>query len=227
MQFSQAQRGVPDWSIPGIWAHGLLLPSSGPGGSSHTAPPRQPQHSKTASLCNSFIFIPQLLFTETYTYNHCWESIGKLIIVKGLHESNCSVSSELPILILLWEGIMERNGTLETGKNRYQNNLTNANTAPSTNRSVESKSTARCSLWIQLCRWRALCPLLQSLSWICPDSLGQGQPHPAHVGPPWPSWPCPSECLAQSMAGTCPSWCQPEQSWHWHTPSEAPENRHC
>lgn len=185
-------------------------------------------YSKAASLCNSFIFIPQLLFTETSTYNHCWESIGKLIIVKGLHESNCSVSSELPILILLWEGIMERNGTLETGKNCYQNNLTNANTAPSINRSVESKSTDRCSLRIQLCRWRALCPpaaprcpLLKSLSRI-PIHWGRASP-----APPCSHRPC---CL-------CPQWgpgtdhgsdlpshwgWQPEQSWHWHTPSEAP-----
>lgn len=39
---------------------------------------------------------------------------------------------------------MERNGTLETGKYCYQNDLTNANTAHGINKSVESKTIDRC-----------------------------------------------------------------------------------
>lgn len=39
---------------------------------------------------------------------------------------------------------MERNGTLETEKYCHQNNLTNANTAQSINKSVESKTIDRC-----------------------------------------------------------------------------------
>lgn len=185
---SQAQTGASWLKYPGNRGTWTPPPQFWPPGKEFTLSSSwQSQHKWTASLCKSFIFIPQLLFPETYTYNHCWESIGKLIIVKSLHESNCSVSSELPILILLWEGIIERNGTLETGKYCYQNNLTNANTAPSINRSVESKSTDRCSLWIQLCWWRALCPpaaprcpLLKSLS-LGSAPIRWGRASPAHM----------------------------------------------